>query len=359
MALPGTRIETSRFAVRRGVFLYTPPRHVQLKITTDCNLSCPFCYMQLDKRYADPSFLFRVFTHPEVAEHVRSVLLHGGEPTLYPFDELVPLLELLRSRGVIITITTNGTNPGWLERAAPYLQNVSVSVDPPFSQRWRGGLSYGDALKLLRDVVRRLGPNKVSVLAIITRDWLEHPDEVERFYRDVEAAGTRHVGTERVVTDDPDVAITNEQLLRLSAEMSRRGLLHLLGIKVIRPFNVRNHWDTLTRHGTATPKNTAPLNMCGWGCGCCYASLCIDPEGYCYVCAKKPYVPVYAKFSFAHDESFLAFTAQLKKAFAEKTGVPGCKYGSTCPYYQICWGGCPWHRSYPEDRVCPMGRVVA
>src|SRR6185503_9512775 len=96
-----------------------------LKLTAVCNLDCSYCYMfnQSDQTFrrvpammtsetAD-AFLDRLSTYLAIQPGRFTVVLHGGEPTLWPIDQLRRLLGgigELRKHGadLVVRMQTNG-----------------------------------------------------------------------------------------------------------------------------------------------------------------------------------------------------------------------------------------------------------
>lgn len=119
-----------------------------------CNLRCWFC----DTPYASWHPEGEDLSVEEIARQIVSyecdhVVLTGGEPML--FAELIPLCELLRQRGLHITIETAGTLflplACDLMSISPKLQNSAPgeSID----QRWQ---QRHDRTRHAPDIIRRL-----------------------------------------------------------------------------------------------------------------------------------------------------------------------------------------------------------
>ena len=121
-----------------------------LKLTAVCNLDCSYCYMfnQSDQTFrrvpammtsetAD-AFLDRLSTYLAIQPGRFTIVLHGGEPTLWPIDQLRRLLGgigELRKHGadLVVRMQTNG-----LRLSTPLLDllrsadvHVGVSLDGP------------------------------------------------------------------------------------------------------------------------------------------------------------------------------------------------------------------------------------
>ena len=65
------------------------PRYLSIALTTECNLSCPFCYVDKSKKLElNPAFVKGIVHEAEKCEAL-AVSFGGGEPTLYPYLEEV------------------------------------------------------------------------------------------------------------------------------------------------------------------------------------------------------------------------------------------------------------------------------
>jgi len=94
---------------------------MNLLITTNCNLSCPYCF----SRPLQKGRSVREMTLPELETllagmdpHKTPVRLMGGEPTLH--SQYREIIRLLKRRGFQVVVFTNGTREA-LHRTAPWL----------------------------------------------------------------------------------------------------------------------------------------------------------------------------------------------------------------------------------------------
>lgn len=121
-----------------------------LKIASRCNLACTYCYMfeGVDQSWRDLPVFMEIGTVRQVFEDIVeygassglksvSIVLHGGEPLLYPPGHLRTLFELgegiLNSAGIrpIYSVQTNGTilRPDTLELLVSNRVGIGVSMD--------------------------------------------------------------------------------------------------------------------------------------------------------------------------------------------------------------------------------------
>ena len=122
-----------------------------LKLTETCNLDCIYCYMfnSEDRTYTRVPKFMRPETGLQVLDRIEEYLqtypnahlrlvLHGGEPTLWPETSMVPFLEKAawlrtRTKRLGIGLQTNlfEYNAAWLTRVAAAGGSIGVSLDGP------------------------------------------------------------------------------------------------------------------------------------------------------------------------------------------------------------------------------------
>ncbi len=93
------------------------PKFISFTITNACNLSCQMCGQWSEKGYIrnraktpNPPMALADWIRlvDEIADYeIRFILIRGGEPFLFP--GIIELLEHIRSKGIFISIDTNGT----------------------------------------------------------------------------------------------------------------------------------------------------------------------------------------------------------------------------------------------------------
>jgi len=117
------------------------PKTVSFTITNACNLKCKMCGQWSEEGYVRnvkedlPSSLglvdWKRLTDELAAHQISSVILRGGEPFLFPY--VIELLEYINSKGIFISIDTNGT---LLNKYAADLVrigniHITISIDGP------------------------------------------------------------------------------------------------------------------------------------------------------------------------------------------------------------------------------------
>lgn len=107
--------------------LFIKPAVVDWRITSACDLACPFCYGP--KKIKAPSIedALTVANHIIRAD-ISTVCLSGGEPTLYPFIE--EIASLFFHHHVKVFLSTDGNffeaNRKWIEK---YVTKLSLPID--------------------------------------------------------------------------------------------------------------------------------------------------------------------------------------------------------------------------------------
>ena len=149
-----------------------------VKLTSVCNLNCTYCYMfnQSDQTFRRvPSRMDRqtaIQVVRRMEEHTADLnrpsfhlVLHGGEPTLWPvsdFRALFSEIELVRRNGTSVTVAlqTNGYNirRELLDLLAEYHVSLGISIDGPSEQNdlhritHSGGGSYDKVMRTVEKI---------------------------------------------------------------------------------------------------------------------------------------------------------------------------------------------------------------
>ena len=117
------------------------PKFASFTVTNACNLRCKMC-----GQWSEEGYMHRENNNPRqqmkleawkrlvdelVENNIKSVLIRGGEPFLYP--SIAQLLQYLIQKGMFVSIDTNGT---FLDKYAELLVklkkvHITISVDGP------------------------------------------------------------------------------------------------------------------------------------------------------------------------------------------------------------------------------------
>ncbi len=168
--------------------------------TPFCNLDCRYCYLpdRQSKAVLPLSMLDRLFTNlfaSRLPGPRFTVAWHAGEPLVVGqdyFERAFQLVDRLRPAAIQIRqdIQTNGTliDQRWCDLFRAYDVHIGLSLDGPaflhdVQRRRRTGQGSLDAalrgLDLLQD-----NDIEVSVITVLTRASLDHPDEIYDFFVD-------------------------------------------------------------------------------------------------------------------------------------------------------------------------------
>ena len=99
---------------------------LDVKITNACNANCAFCIER--GGYCPEHRPVKDLALETIKSDADTVLILGGEPTLYPY--LVEYLAMIRPWKKHIYMTTNGSQlkNGLTEAIAPYLDGINISI---------------------------------------------------------------------------------------------------------------------------------------------------------------------------------------------------------------------------------------
>jgi len=185
----------------------TPIRLLVLQPSPFCNINCDYCYLpdrDSTKRLSKETFgriLLRIFDSGLVGERL-DIVWHAGEPMALPLsyyqeifrtiDETpIPKIRLRHS------IQTNGMliDDRWCEFIKANQVNIGLSIDGPAflhdkHRKDRAGRgTHSSAMRGL-ECLRRNGV-PFHVIAVVTRDSLDHADQIFSFFLE---QGVQRVG---------------------------------------------------------------------------------------------------------------------------------------------------------------------
>jgi uncharacterized protein len=143
------------------------------------------------------------------AEDRVTVLWHAGEPLVAPVSFYERALEILSHKRsshqrLEHAVQTNGTliNNQWAEFFSSFDVSISVSIDGPawlHDKRRRNRAASGTHAAVMRGV-ETLQRHKVpfSVICVVTRDTLNHPEELAAFFNELGAESVGFNPTEGI-----------------------------------------------------------------------------------------------------------------------------------------------------------------
>jgi uncharacterized protein len=172
---------------------------VVVQPTSLCNLNCTYCYVP-DRKNATLitdsmlDAIFRTTVGSPLSKTRRfEFLWHAGEPLtagIHFFQRAMDICEAYKTAGetVVHSIQTNGVliNQEWIDFFKKYNFKIGVSIDGPAflhnanRKTWGGKDTLDKALRGYRMCLENeLNP---AVLAVLTKDSLDYPDEILEFF---------------------------------------------------------------------------------------------------------------------------------------------------------------------------------
>jgi uncharacterized protein len=334
-----------------------------LQPTPFCNLDCAYCYLPArnDRRRMELSTLRAALTRVVEAEILGdrlSIVWHAGEPMVVRPDwyeaAFAAVAETLPANLVFEHyIQTNGTlvNEQWCKLIRSHRVRVGVSLDgPPDLHNARrltraGGPTYKQVMRGVRFFQDFDIP--VHAICVLTRDHLDHPDEIWDFFVQ---AGISELGFNVEEVD----GINTWSSLDVSAVGAFRSffdrILHRYradpGQMTIR--EIERVLDSLLdpkfglRGGNP---QTVPFGIVTIGWDGSVSTFSPELLGLSH--------PVWGGFVFGNvlNNSFreIAADKRFRRLTREiSSGVAACQ--SQCPYFGICGGGAPANKLGETDR---------
>ncbi|MGV8141269.1 MAG: anaerobic ribonucleoside-triphosphate reductase activating protein [Candidatus Woesearchaeota archaeon] len=105
--------------VQKTSLIDYPEKICSVVFLSRCNFRCPFCHnpeLVFDEKHVPdiPVSEFMEFLD-EHKKWIDGVCITGGEPTLH--DGLIDFMKQIKSKGLLVKLDTNGTNPQIIEKA--------------------------------------------------------------------------------------------------------------------------------------------------------------------------------------------------------------------------------------------------
>jgi MoaA/NifB/PqqE/SkfB family radical SAM enzyme len=103
------------------------PSIVDWRITSSCDMNCPFCYGPKGIKSIDKNDAMRVI---EMLHEIgiETICITGGEPLLYPY--IVDVMRVINEKGMKIFLSTGGNlYLEYKDRIEKYLTKLSLPLD--------------------------------------------------------------------------------------------------------------------------------------------------------------------------------------------------------------------------------------
>ena len=151
-------------------------RRVQIIVTYDCNMNCPFCinYKLGKKRkgfikISDVVFFLIYLKYIEKLQDAIIVFL-GGEPTLFPIDSLKEISDLAHNLGYKTEFYTNGTLKEKLLELDGYIDYITIS-------------NYGNGILPFEnmDYLYKFEKSIITISKLIIKQYFKTFEDFDRF----------------------------------------------------------------------------------------------------------------------------------------------------------------------------------
>ena len=313
-----------------------------IHVTSECNLSCPFCYSLSGKNNVK-KLEFKKITDflAKIEEEKRnSIIISGGEPFLY--DELVDFVRKIKELNYkSILVITNGTvGEEKYADVIPYVDGIQVSVDGTCEEVHdisRGKGSYSKMLKNLT-LLKKLNVKKLIVSFTPTINNILDLPNLPKFAYD-NGVDAIHITRLMPVGRGKEI----KEALTIDSEDYDKSF-----VKFIKNFNKIQEIIVIKNEKKNEQRNLISLTFAGdqtykvayrqrkITCGAGLGSMSIYYDGNIYPCASLQNT----KFSFGTiDDSVERVILEAQKFMKDVSvdTLPECK---DCKFKYMCGGGC-------------------
>jgi uncharacterized protein len=366
-------------STERGTVLQT--RALELLIlqsTPFCNLDCRYCYLPARNDRTRMSLetlraALRKVAQSELLRDRLSVVWHAGEPMAAPIDwyeeAFAVVAEYLRTVRVEHHFQTNAVliDDAWCEFIRRHDVRIGVSVDGPAflhdrHRKTRGG--KGTHWKVMRGIERlRAAEIPFHVIAVLTRDALDHADAIFDFMAEL---GAVQIGfnIEEVELDHLESSLQGEHVGDALAAFWRRLLERVerdpnrLRVREIECVlgSLRSSWFGRL-YGNQQNRAGRLLNVAADGTYCYWSPELLGATH-----------PVFGRIALGNvnDDAVALGEEPLLAPIQQEIdkGVARCK--AECPYFDFCLGGAPVNKLYErnsfaatETMACRLGQKVS
>lgn len=162
------------------------PQIAWLTANRRCNMRCPWCYAQ--GSHFSPEFDMSFDMAISLVESaafagVRSIVLIGGEPTLWP--HLLEINRLIRSKGMSSTLATNairfGNDGFWEQYQRSQNDRIGVSIKVWDEDSARRIVGVSDFKTLVRGIERGIKAAGGTASFVVTEACIDHLVEMAKF----------------------------------------------------------------------------------------------------------------------------------------------------------------------------------
>ncbi|PTY03512.1 GRRM system radical SAM/SPASM domain protein [Verrucomicrobia bacterium LW23] len=329
-----------------------------------CNIDCDYCYLpaRMEKRRMSWEVLeaaVRQVYEADLIPDALNIVWHAGEPLAVPrewYREAFARIRAIAPEGAQVnhSFQSNGTlvSQEWCDFMREHNVQIGLSIDGPAHihdahRKTRGGKGTHAGAMRAMDLLRRNG-FQFHCIAVITKDGLDHPDEIFNFFLE---NGVHHVGfnIEEVEGNHTISTLTGEAPGRVETFLRRIFELEVQHAPVLEVREFRNARDLIQmgpppRDEAGYPWYNDQVRPFG--------ILAVDTDGNISTFSPELLGLKHERwgvFSFGNilreglagameNEKFRAVLTEIN------AGVKKC--ADTCPYYAFCGGGAPANKLY-------------
>ena len=327
------------------------PRHVDLEITSRCNLRCRYCYYfdNPAQQYHDlPTDEWLKFLNELGQCAVMDVTLQGGEPFIR--KDLSILIEGIVENRMRFSILSNGALVD--NEIAAYIADtnrcdtVQVSVDgscPEIHDTFRGNGSFEKAIQGIHTLKRH--KVYVTVRVTIHRHNVNDLENIAEFLIEdlglpgfsTNAAsffGACRQNADEVMLSNPDRQNAMETLLRLSEKYNGR-------ISASAGPLAEVHTWRMMEEAKAQDKPNFPNGGQLTGCGCPTSKIAVRADGVITPCSMLSHMELGRINRDSLAEVWQHNPKLNKLRRRHNISLSTFDFCQNCPYVPYCTGNCP------------------
>ncbi len=317
---------------------------VILKSTDGCNLNCAYCSLG-EKPYCNVitaerlqetlEYILRVCEYRE--EDTAEIILHGGEPTLVPWQTCAAAFDSVRGRGIDfrLSMQTNAyaLTPAYIRFCRDYGVRVGVSIDgsAAIHDRERRSQNNTETFAIVSGNIDRLLRENipVSCLMVLTAIGADSPLDFLDFY----AARGLHLKINPLLNygmaaKNPGLVLKPGDYAQYLIRVYEHIAAHDIDVMV-------SPLDIILRafvHGQQ-------IRECTFREDCNKCFLCIDHKGDIYPCGKFSDAHMFRLGNVRESGPGLLDTPEMKTLLARRSyEMPEQCRG--CSFRNVCHAGC-------------------
>lgn len=326
-------------------------KHISVRVTDDCNLSCPDCYVLRKSRYMSLDTYLSKILIPFAEMGGKSIGFTGGEPLLH--NQIIEFIREAKQQGFMTSLVTNGLllNAKIIDELEDAgLDRIQISMDTVESKLFDDIREEGFFEELTQRIIPRLNKSsiKLTVVAILNNF---RENDIEAYIKKLIDLDIKSVYFRRKIRSNPTYdnfeSDENDDLLKDLLQLKKEKST-LISIQCGDPIFCTK-W---------VKDNDVNIEGKVAGCSAGITTVAIDVQGEVYPCTRVP-----VKLGNISDNPLdsIISTSQIIKRLRMRNLSGKC---SKCKNKYIC-GGCRAEAYYAngdmfsEDKFCkePMHEV--